>query len=893
MYISIEKNLKGQNGNYILPFFWQHGEEEAVLREYMKVIEESGAKAVCVESRPHPDFCGPKWWQDMDIILKEAKNRNMKVWILDDSHFPTGFANGAMEQQPIGLRRRGICYKSVTVTGDGGVQKFSVDKFLKSKNRKMTLMNVMASASRKKQTYPKDEILAVTANSLDDKRKEPIDLTGHIRDGKIGWQVPQGKWQICMTKISFDCGSHPNYINMTIPESCKVLIDTVYEPHWNHYKDEFGKTIAGFFSDEPELGNGSAYSHNKLGYDQDLPWSDEVAKALEQRLGEQWSEKLPYLWENNMDAAKTANIRYIYMDVLTNAVQHSFSQQIGDWCREHGVEYIGHVIEDANGHARTGGALGHYFRGLWGQDMAGIDDIGGQVMPQGEDGPNKFMKILERDGEFYHYTLGRLGPSLASLDAKKQGRTMCEIFGNYGWSEGLRLERYLADHFMVNGINYYVPHAFSAKAFPDPDCPPHFYAHGHNPQYKHFRYLMDYMNRICELISEGVHISPISVLYHAEAEWTGEAMLDQKVLRVLLDAQLNADLIPVDAFIDREAYHTNLTNGFQINTQEYRALVIPYSQFVGTALVNAIKELRQAQIPVIFIDDFPKGLYDDPSADIKEHLKGCELLKLNELTTWLYEQSICEIKLSIASDRLRYLHYRKESESLFYFVNEGTQVYEGQVTIPLTGNAYAYNAWDNRLERVLTQQQGANTLVSIRLEPLQSLLIVFGELSDTAGDLATPLNQLTVPGNGKRKMREGWVRKTCSSLEYPNFKREKTVSLPDHLAGELPKFSGWVQYLNTIELKAGKQTILEITEAYEGVELFVNDKSAGVQITPIYRFDITNLIVNGSNKIEIQVSTTLERERAAAHNRGIVEHLQATKEKAPTGIVGEVYIYQV
>ena len=92
----IRKLLAGEGGNYIFPFFWQHGETEEVLREYMKVIAESNIGAVCVESRPHPDFVGEKWWQDMDVILDEARKRNMKVWILDDSHFPTGYANGAL-----------------------------------------------------------------------------------------------------------------------------------------------------------------------------------------------------------------------------------------------------------------------------------------------------------------------------------------------------------------------------------------------------------------------------------------------------------------------------------------------------------------------------------------------------------------------------------------------------------------------------------------------------------------------------------------------------------------------------------------------------------------------------------------------------------------------------
>ena len=69
----IKKLLENRGGNYILPFFWQHGEEESVLREYMEAIYNCGIGAVCVESRPHPDFCGPKWWNDMDVILDEAK----------------------------------------------------------------------------------------------------------------------------------------------------------------------------------------------------------------------------------------------------------------------------------------------------------------------------------------------------------------------------------------------------------------------------------------------------------------------------------------------------------------------------------------------------------------------------------------------------------------------------------------------------------------------------------------------------------------------------------------------------------------------------------------------------------------------------------------------------
>lgn len=60
--------------------------------------------------------------------------------------------------------------------------------------------------------------------------------------------------------------------------------------------------------------------------------------------------------------------------------------------------------------------------------------------------------------------------------------------------------------------------------------------------------------------------------------------------------------------------------------------------------------------------------------------------------------------------------------------------------------------------------------------------------------------------------------------------------------------------------------------------------SAGVQVVPTYRFDISGLVKEGDNVIVIEVSTTLERERAAAKNQAMTEKLMRNKVLAPTGI---------
>ena len=99
MTARLQEILENREDSYILPFFWLKGEDHRTILREIEKVQECGIRQLCLESRPHPDFCGDGWWDTLDFIMEEARRRGMRVWVLDDRKFPTGYANGAFEKK--------------------------------------------------------------------------------------------------------------------------------------------------------------------------------------------------------------------------------------------------------------------------------------------------------------------------------------------------------------------------------------------------------------------------------------------------------------------------------------------------------------------------------------------------------------------------------------------------------------------------------------------------------------------------------------------------------------------------------------------------------------------------------------------------------------------------
>lgn len=814
--------LNGREENYLLPFYWQHGNHTERIPEQIERIYQSGCRALCVESRPHPDFCGEGWWRDMDIVFRECQRRDMKVWILDDKHFPTGFANEAVKKKYPECRAWELVEYHVDVIGP----KANAAVMLYPETDEEKLIAVLAV-----RRSGEDENITGTA----------IDLTEKASNGFVYFDIPDGCWRVFLLYRSRK-GSKPDYVDMISETSSKLMIQEVYQPHYEHYSKYFGNTFAGFFSDEPEFGNTFAGAHKidpgfydvRIGQDGlGLPWNEKVLERMERELGRDPMPEICQLWYWGDTASE---IRLAYMNAVTELYRERFCHPIGDWCRSHGVAYIGHIIEDMNNHARLGHGPGHYFRALDGQDMSGIDIVLHQVMP----GMAHYASAAicaggVADSEFFHYVLAQLGSSLADLAPQMKGRAMCEVFGAYGWGEGTSLMKWLMDFLLVRGVNHFVPHAFSPD-YPDPDCPPHFGAEGHDPQFEGFSALMHYTNKMAHLLSGGTHIAPVGILYHAESEWMnehGSAMLTQVPARVLWDNHISFDIVWADVLSDAVLTEDKK---LMINGHAFRALVIPASPRLPKPVIGKLTELEKAAFPIFYVDRTPEGLSGNP-------------VSLEKLADAAIALGLQEIEVEGDCPLLRVFHTVRGQENVYMVFNESSNVCDTTVRLPMKGQYAHLDLASDTMFRAETE----DGRIRLLLQPGESVVYLFDDES------VLQLPEKAEYGEEK-EIRPQYDIAIASSEDltaYTGYGKTETLfdmNSPEHLPG----FSGKIRYRFEIDLPKDFETVqLDLGQVGENAVLSVNGKPAGIRFAAPYRFDISDLVASGSNTVEVTVSNTL------------------------------------
>ena len=818
--------LDGTNSHeYILPFLWMHGESHELLREEIDAIYNTGVMEFCMESRPYEGFGGEQWWCDVGFILAYAREKGMRVWLLEDRAYPTIVANGYLASHPE-LKRKGLRLECRDAAGP----------------LKDAVMMAPAIAAG-------EEFFAVTAfrrtKNGDVFEGEGIDLLGKLKDGRLVFDVPEGIWRVFYVIRTTNMPGNPLWIDMMSRESCEAMIHAVHRPHFEHFGEYFGNTFAGFFSDEPCFGNRVGDPEAYLGRSGTiLPYRDDIVELLAEEAGlapDKVRMLLPALYQT-YEGPEYRSLRNAFMQVATKQFEKNFSTLLGEWCRSHGVMHIGHIIEDANLHQRLGNGAGHYFRSIGHMDMAGIDTVLHQYLPGMPEidhtavvGPNNRVSA-----EFNNHLLTRLPSSLAHVSPLTKGRTMCEIFGAYGWGEGVPMMKKMADYMLVGGINHFVPHAFSPR-FPDPDCPPHFYGNGKNAQYRAFGQLMRYMDRASHVLSGGSYAAKIAVLYNAEAEWCGDKNEQlQGLCRRLDEWHIAFDILWEDVLRNAPVKDGKIVletvNADGPDTRAYSALVLPYCSYLPENMIEDVSALKRQGVAVYVLGSIP------PRSTVSHLPADFECLPENELRRVLWDAAGEEGRLEISGGFPLLKYYRtlgKGGDGLGNGCGEGDGHRKGascgdeviflysednfrEMRFTLTMNSSRpvriYDMWNNEL---LEPRQNGR-LVEVCLEPSGSVMIVADD---------TPCKPFDYSDKPRRKLTLENVSTTLESSDGTISETAPFGPGVDVTQQEGYKnFHGTITYRGEIVLREGESAI-RLDRAGEIVTLTVDGECLGTMLS--------------------------------------------------------------
>ena len=206
------------------PLFWLHGDESKErLEMYLGKVAESGNGCFTAESRPHTDWLGEGWYRDLDICLQAAKKHDLKMWIFDERVWPSQGVGGKV---PARYAAKRLAADAILADGPTPVQ----------------------AAGHGGERY-----IATLAGKLNAEGKieseSLIDLHEFIKDGKLSWQAPAGKWQVMKFTHTQAPGlgtSDQLSVDGASRDCTDWFIQTVYQPHFDRFGADFGKTIPGF-----------------------------------------------------------------------------------------------------------------------------------------------------------------------------------------------------------------------------------------------------------------------------------------------------------------------------------------------------------------------------------------------------------------------------------------------------------------------------------------------------------------------------------------------------------------------------------------------------------------------------------------------------------------------
>ena len=671
----------------------------------LETLHGLGFQAVTVQAGFNMPFAylSPEYFAFFKKFVDEAKKRDMRVWIVDDAGYPSGFAGGKFTTEKPRLRMQALeVVDRIPVAGG-------------TKLHKDLLPDVVSAA-------------AVDA----DGAAIPLPLHGKT----LMWTAPAGNWTVLLVDHEFRTSptrsdTNPRRVKDTEqsledymdPVATRQYLEFTHEQYKRAVGAEFGKTIMGFRGDEPDYSIAG------------LPWTPKFFARFKEIKG---YDVQPYvaLFAQTLSRRDAGGgikltpaqlrIKADYYDVFSKMFAAGFFKPQGEWCAANHLEYQVHLNHEEMETELTH-SEGSFFRDMRAVEVPGIDAIWHQI-----------WKDTVSD-------YPRLASSVAHLNGRP--RAFTESFAAYRPTPNVEMARYILNEQFVRGVNLVEMMYFPATSAGPRPAPSYMGLPG-------FPELAKYVQRMSYLMAMGRPDATVALYLPSSSMWMGDAAADEQFVsteRLLSEHQVDFDIVDEDA----------LTNGLKAfagafeteSGNRYRTVILPAPLVMTAAMLARLRMFAGGGGRVLFLGATPQWIagrtFRDARAATARDFAWASIVnvKLPATPTPPAEAPVeppgaqavpaavdaalkgavgaPTMKMDKADTALRVMKRRWADADVYLFFNEGAQPSEHAVTLMTRGRVV--ERWDPQSGIVTTQRAKfaeGHPEIQLELQPYETKVIV-------------------------------------------------------------------------------------------------------------------------------------------------------------------------
>ena len=532
---SLIQNIKKDSFSHgSIPFWsWNDRLEEEELRRQIRDMKQFGMRGFFMHARGglETEYMSDEWFDAIRVCIDEAKKQGMEAWSYDENGWPSGFAGGELLKDP----RNHAC----------GIVCETVSAF----------------------PSPAEDILGVYAISA---------------QGAVRLDAPSGAAEYMVIRRERDF----SYVDTMNPAVTEKFIRATHERYIRELGEDFGKTMPGFFTDEPQY------------FRYGTPWSDTFLTTFRERFGYDVLDALPAMFADFKGAEE---LRYDYYLHCHCSFYDGFMKPLYDWCDRNGVMLTGHGIEEWSLDGQMsccGGMMPFYLY----EHIPGIDYLGRSV---------KDISGARQLG------------SVCAQTGRKVALT--ETFACCGWDVTPRELKQIAELQFAGGANLICEHlyAYSARGQRKRDFPHHFSEH--SPWHDDFKPFEMHFQHLGAALSQGNEQADVLVIHPIRSAYLHYDKLQRAKSIETLEEKYSAFVRQFSE--DQILYHfgdeTILKelgsvegDRIRVGLCTYRCVVIPACETLDSSTVALLREYLNNGGKLYLWDQTPTRM-DGRQADLR------------------------------------------------------------------------------------------------------------------------------------------------------------------------------------------------------------------------------------------------------------------------------------